>query len=184
MEGTQTPTNKTTEEISRISGRRLSSGQEEHVEVLTDSKRKRNPTETKMSKNKKPKNEDPTNAQLMTTLDRLADKMDELLNKTDLHNVETELTNRLHQTAMKFDKKIQDNAREIRNVNQKLERQMETVARLEVELEKRKRAGSKLPPTVAEQKRVGAREEKYLKARQSFRVWPITVGEDEMQTSA
>ena len=54
-----------------------------------------------------------------------AEKMDQLPNKTDLLNVEAELTNKLHQTAMKFDKKIQDNTREIKGVSQKLERHID-----------------------------------------------------------
>ena len=113
----------------------------------------------------------------MSALDMLAEKMDQLPSKEDLRGVEYELTNKLQQTAMKFDKKIQENAREIRSISQRLDKQSETVARLELEIDKQRTGNSVL--SVAEFKRREAQEEKYFRARRTFRIWPVTVRPDE-----
>ena len=152
--------------------------EEEPIETTTGTKRKRMPTGGTMSKNKKP-NSECTNAQLMSTLDKLAEKMNELPNRSDLKGVETELTNRMHLNAQKFERKIQDNTREIRAVNSRLDKQEETVARLERELEKRKKDGYQSVLSIAQTRRNEAQEEKYLRARRSFRIWPVHVKEDE-----
>ena len=72
----------------------------------------------------------------MSTLDRLAEKMDQLANKGDLRNVEAELTRAIHQNAMKFDKKVQDNSREIRAIGMRLDKQAKAVSKLEREADK------------------------------------------------
>lgn len=78
------------------------------------------------------------NEQLMNTLDKLAAKMDKLPNRADLRSVEAELTNKLHQSTVRFEKKIQDNTREIQDLNLKMNKQDEAVARLVEEIEKQK----------------------------------------------
>ena len=82
--------------------------------------------------------------------------------------------------SVKFDRKIQDNAREIKKVNQKLEKQIAAMAKLEEEVEAQKKkpiASGGL--TTAQIERKIAAEERYLKARRSFRVWPILVGQTD-----
>ena len=182
-----TPSEKTTQahHTVRRSARKssLTQGGDICVEITAATKRKRSPTQENMSKNKKPNNNggelNPTNAQLMTILDRLADKMDQLPNKSDLRNVESELVNKMHQNAAKFDKKIQDNAREIRAVNDKLGKQAEDLAKLEQELERQKAVGPGAE-TVAGARRREAREDKFMRARRSFRIWPVPIGRDEV----
>ena len=90
--------------------------------------------------------------------------------------MEAELTNKLHQTAMKFDQKIQDNARDIRNINQKIDKQSEVVSKLELELNKQKRCGSL---SIGDQKCKAAQDDKFYRARRSFRIWPISMKADE-----
>ena len=114
----------------------------------------------------------------MSTLDRLAEKMDSLPKKADLHNVETKLTNKLYQSTVKFEKKIQDNCREIRGISQRLDKQAEAVAKLEEEVEKQKKNVARTP-TLAELKRKEAQDDKYFKARRSFKVWPVIVKAEE-----
>ena len=132
MEQNRTPSSTADSNIntgSRRSCRRTSLSQEEEVllDIGTGGKRKRNPTESNMSKNKKVNSGECTNAQLMSTLDKLAEKMDELPNKRDLRDVEAELTNKIYQTSMKFEKKIQDNSRQIRAIGDRLEKQENAV---------------------------------------------------------
>ena len=184
MEGNKTPAgnnhNRNTN-ATRRSARKNSTQEEEIVlEVTTAVKRRRQSSGDKMSKNKKPNNGDinPTNAQLMSTLDRLADKMDQLPNKADLQNVEAELLNKMQQSAIKFDKRIQDNAREIRAVNNKIDKHADNLAKLEEEFSKQKRSDTG-GVAVAEMRRKQAQEDKYIKARRSFRVWPILIGRGE-----
>ena len=103
-----------------------------------------------MSKNKKPNNGECTNAQLISTLNKLAQKMDQLPNRADLQSVETELTRKLYLTTQNFDRKIQDNAREMRGISQQLEKQAATMHKLEREVENQKR---NVPTSIAHQKR-------------------------------
>ena len=166
----------------RRSERTLSGGQEEEVySTPTGTKRKRNTTDNNMSSKNKKTNSECTNAQLMSTLDRLAEKMDSLPNKADLQSVETELTNKLYQSTIKFDKKIQDNCREIRMLGQRIDKQAQAMAKLEEEVETHKKKTTKTS-TVAEEKRREAQDEKYFKARRSLKIWPITVKANEEPT--
>ena len=150
----------------------------EDFEVSTGTKRKRISTGGNMSKNKK-QNSECTNAQLMATLDKLAEKMNELPNRTDLRNVETELTNKMHLNALKVERKIQDNVREIKNINARLNKQDEVVARLEQEVEKSKGREPLKPASDGLMRRNEAQEERYLRARRSLRIWPVRVEAEE-----
>ena len=75
----------------------------------------------------------------MSTLDKLAQKMDQLPNRNDLKSVEAELTNKLYQSTVKFEKRIQDNTREIKGLSQRLDKQADAVVKLEEEVERQKR---------------------------------------------
>ena len=178
----ETPDNRAPQHTSgRRSTSKSSLSQEEiptNQTSTSGAKRKKNSPGNTMSKNKKQNNRDmnPTNAQLMSTLDRLAEKMDELPNKNNLRNVEAELTNKMHQNAMKFDKHIQDNSREIKTVSPKLDKHIKNIARLEEDLEKQKNN----PVSFAEHKRNEAKQDRYLKARRSFRIWPLDVRSGEI----
>ena len=134
------------------------------------SKRKRNYTDDDMP-TKKPNNGECTNSQLMA-----AQKMDELPNRADLQHVENELTRKMHLNGQKLDKKIHENTREIHGINQRLEQQAVAVTKLEQDLDKHKKYGAS---NTAEQMRNEAREEKYLRARRSLRIWPVSVKQDE-----
>ena len=111
----------------------------------------------------------------MTTLDLLAQKMDQLPNKADLNDLETKLTNKLHQNTMRFEKKVQDNSREIRDISHKLEKQTQVVARLEQEIDKQKRSNTGRSITTAQQGRKEAYDDRYLRSRRSFKIWPLSL---------
>ena len=178
MENGSTPgCNSETGSGLRKSARKNLHTQEERQQETRQSstKRKRNYTDDNMP-TKKPNNGECTNSQLMATLDKLAQKMDELPNRADLQHVENELTRKMHLNAQRLDKKIHENTREIRDINQRLEQQATAVSKLEQDLEKHKKCGTS---GTAEHRRNEAREEKYLKARRSLRIWPVSVKQDE-----
>ena len=181
MDSNNTPQNvrKGPEGLRKSS--RKSSLTEEILQPTTATKRRRQSSgENMASKNKRNTGDmNPTNAQLMSTLDKLAEKMEELPNKNDLRNVETELMNRMHQNAACFDKRIQDNTRDIGNVHKRLDQHVEIISKLEREVERQKKNHGSDALTTAELRRWDAREDKYRNARKSFRIWPVEIAENE-----
>ena len=167
---------KRTAEGTRKSTRKPSIGED----PTSTSKKRRHSSDDNMSnKNKKNTSDmNPTNAQLMSTLDKLAEKMDELPSKHDLKNVEEKLTSKIHQNAVRLDKKIQDNTRSIGSIHKRLDLQVEAIAKLEKEVETQKKR-TQDGHSVAVTKRKEAREDRYQLARRSFRIWPVKVNENE-----
>ena len=114
---------------------------------------------------------DPTNAQLMKTLDALADKMDLLPNRNDLKQLEDKLTCKMHEQNREIARKTQDNTRDIRALKASVEQQQISVQKITEQLSKQ--PSNKENNSVAEYKRREARDDKYAKARRSFRIWPV-----------
>ena len=90
-------------------------------------------------------NIDPTNAQLMRTLDALADKMDLLPNCHDLKQLEDKLTGKMHEQNREMARKTQDNTRDIRVLKQTVEQQQINVQKLTEQLSKQKTSGRPYP---------------------------------------
>ena len=102
------------------------------AELLTPiqqaTKRKRNSPEPMTSKNKRQNggDMDPTNAQLMRTLDSLAESINELPNKNDIKQLENQLLDKMYEQQRENNRRTQDNARKIKSIKATLHEQKQS----------------------------------------------------------
>ena len=164
--------------------RRLSTGTEDSPVTSKAGKRRREPEDTEMA-TKQRKGEDdnpePTNAEIMKAVNNIAAKFDDLASKRDLERVEKDLHNKLHEKARETNQQIRTNQRMIHEVSAEITEHRAAIARLEERVQRQE--GRTVGNQVAASKRQESQQGAYMRARRSFRIWPVEkVPGEEIET--
>ena len=110
-------------------------------------------------------------AEIMKAVNNIAAKFDDLASKRDLERVEKDLHSKLHEKARETSQQIRTNQRMIQEVNTELTEHKTAIARLEERVQRQE--GRTSGGQVAASKRQEAQQGAYMRARRSFRIWPV-----------
>lgn len=116
---------------------------------------------------------EPTNAEIMRGIHAISAKFDTLATRADLANVEKDLRNQITESSRGLQRKIQDNTRNITQIQKDITEHKETLQQLQQEVDRNKN----LQPQTGPKVRADQRKAKYLRARRSIRIWPIETEE-------
>ena len=113
----------------------------------------------------------------MRAVNGIAAKFDDLASKKDLERVERDLHQKLHDKARETGQQIQTNNRIIKEVRQEMADQKGQIERLEERMPRQE--ARTVTGQVAAMKRREAQQGAYMRARRSFRIWPVRKAADE-----
>ena len=144
---------------------------EQVTEELNPAAKKLNQTRTTVDSMAEHEHE-PSNAQILRSLNGIAAKFETLANKNDLARVERELHNKLLDSSRNLKTEIRA------EMKQAFSEQNEAVQRM-VKEEVEGRIGQQMRADIAAQHREGAQTVRYRRSRRSIKIWPVKlVGTD------